>query len=60
MSTRFVTIDRQTPMRMPPDLRSWVGEDDLVHFVPEAVETVPLSRFVVNCRGSGSEQFPRA
>ena len=58
MSTRFVTIDRQTPMLMPPDLRSWVGEDDLVHFVLEAVETVPLSRFGVNCRGSGSEQFP--
>ena len=58
MSTRFVTIDRQTPMLMPPDLRSWVREDDLVHFVLEAVETVPLSRFEVNCRGSGSEQFP--
>ena len=58
MSTRFVNIDRQTPMLMAPDLRSWVREDDLVHFVLEAVETVPLSRFMVNYRGSGSEQYP--
>jgi len=58
MSTRFVNIDRQTPMLMAPDLRSWVCEDDLVHFVLEAVEAVPLSRFVVNYSGSGSEQYP--
>lgn len=58
MSTRFVNIDRQTPMLMPPDLRSWVREDDLVHFVLEAVEAVPMNGFVVNYRGSGSEQYP--
>jgi len=28
MSTRFVNLDRQTPMLMPPDLRSWVPDDD--------------------------------
>ena len=37
MAARFVSIDRNTPMLLPPDLREWVPEDDLVHFVIEAV-----------------------
>src|SRR5579862_1544770 len=57
MSTRFVNVDRQTPLLFPPDLRDWVRKDDLVHFILDAVETLPLV-FRVNRRGSGSEQFP--
>lgn len=45
-------------MLLPPDLRDWVGEDDLVHFVIAAVERVPLSQFAVNDRGCGDEQYP--
>ena len=37
MSTRFVSVDRNQPLLLPPDLREWVPEDDLVHFVIEAV-----------------------
>ena len=33
MSTRFVHVDRHTPMLLPPDLRGWIPQDDLVHFV---------------------------
>lgn len=58
MATRFVNVDRKTPMLLPPDLRDWVPEDDLVHFVIEAVEAVEPSRFHVNERGSGSAQYP--
>src|SRR5262245_20075362 len=58
MAHRFKNADRKTPMLLPPDLREWVGEDDLVHFVIEAVERLPLSSFVVNHRGSGDEQYP--
>lgn len=43
-------------MLLPPDLKDWVGEDDLVHFVIEAVERLPLACFKVNERGSGSKQ----
>lgn len=58
MSARFVSVDRSTPMLLPPDLRDWVPEDDLVHFVIEAVDRLPLEKFRVNHRGTGDAQFP--
>lgn len=58
MSARFVDVDRETPMLLPPDMRDWVPEDDLVHFVIEAVHRLPLEGFQVNHRGTGSRQFP--
>jgi transposase len=45
-------------MLLPPDLREWIAEDDLVHFVIQAVERLPLSTFCVNHKGTGSEQYP--
>jgi hypothetical protein len=27
MPARFVTLDRETPLLLPPDLREWVPED---------------------------------
>ena len=58
MPVRFVSVDRDTPMLLPPDLRDWVPEDDLVHFVIEAVDRLPLKTFRVNHRGTGERQFP--
>ena len=58
MAQRFKNIDRDTPLLLPPDLRDWVAEDDLVHFVIAAVERLPLSRFKVNEKGCGDEQYP--
>jgi len=58
MPARFVSVDRDTPMLLPPDLREWVPEDDLVHFVIEAVDRLPLESFRVNHRGTGAKQFP--
>ena len=58
MSIRFVNVDRDTPMLLPPDLRDWVPADDMVHFVLEVVDRIPESRFKVNRRGSGSPQYP--
>jgi hypothetical protein len=45
-------------MLLPADLRRWVPEDDLVHFVINAVETMRLSALRVNERGSGSKPYP--
>ena len=58
MAERLVNVDRETPMLLPADLRQWVPEDDLVHFVINAVETMNLSALAVNQRGSGSKQYP--
>jgi len=58
MATRFVNVDRETPMLLPPDLREWVPADDMVHFVIEAVAGMNLPMLKVNGRGCGSEQYP--
>ena len=58
MATRFVYVDRNSPLLFSPDLREWVPEDDLVHFVIEAVEGMNLASLKVNRRGTGSEQYP--
>src|SRR2546428_7395790 len=58
MSTRFVRIDRDTPLLLPPNLRDWVPEDHLVHFILDAVAALDLRQVKVNERGTGSEQYP--
>lgn len=57
---RFITVDRETRMLLPPDLRDWVQEDDLAHFILEAVNGVNLSLARTNANGSGSAQYPPA
>ena len=58
MSVRLVNIDRNTPMILPPDLREWVPENDIVHFIIDAVELIDLQKFKVNEKGTGSRQYP--
>ena len=58
MPERFIDLDRQTPMFLPYDLREWVPEGHIVHFILEAVEQIPTAHFQVNHRGTGSEQYP--
>ena len=55
--SKFVQADRNQPFLLPPDLRDWLPDDDLAHFVVEAVERVPVKRFKVNTRGTGSAQY---
>jgi transposase len=58
MAPRFVTIDRDTPLLLPPNLQDWVPEDHLVHFILDAVAALNLSQVKVNERGTGSAQYP--
>lgn len=58
MATRFVPIDRDTPLLLPPNLRDWAPDDHLVHFILDAVAALDLRRVKVNERGTGSEQYP--
>ena len=58
MSTKFVSVARNQPLLLPPDLRDWIPQEDLVHFVISAVEGLDLGVFRVNARGTGSAQYP--
>ena len=54
----LVQVDRKTPFLMPQDLRDWLPENHIVHFIIEAVEAIsPNVNFHLNKRGSGSKQF---
>jgi transposase len=57
MSRRMVSVDRDTPMLMPPSIQEWVGKDDMARFVVEAVEAVEESSYRINWRGSGDAQY---
>ena len=58
MAVRFVNIDHDTPMLLPPDLRDWVSADHMVHFIMDAVGALDLSRARINQRGTGNAQYP--
>ncbi len=58
MSARFVNVDHDTPLLLPPDLRDWVPGNHLVHFIMDAVGELDLGSARVNERGTGSEQYP--
>jgi len=45
-------------MLFPPDLRDWVQEDDVVHFVLDVAYRVSTDLAQVNQRGTGSAQYP--
>lgn len=54
--SKFIVVDHSQALLLPPDLREWVPEDDLVNFVIEAVRRVPVTKFKSNVRGTGSAQ----
>jgi transposase len=58
MSAKYVNVDRETPMLLPPDLREWVAGNDLALFIVEAVESTDLRLARVNARGTGDAQYP--
>ncbi len=58
MAARLITSDRDTPLLLPPNLRDWVPDDHLVHFLLDAVDALDLRRVKVNTRGPGSEPYP--
>jgi transposase len=58
MAARFVNIDYDTPLFLPPNLRDWVPARHLAHFVLEAVGEMDLRHVQVNERGSGCPQYP--
>src|SRR5712664_819975 len=53
----FVPFDRTQASLLPPDLKDWLPEDDLAHFVVAAVERVPLTTLKVSDRAGGKPQY---
>ncbi|WP_018527339.1 transposase [Alkalispirochaeta alkalica] len=58
MGARFVNVDRDTPMLLPPSIQEWLDPNDMVHFVIDTVESMELPQLVVNHRGTGTPQYP--
>lgn len=54
--SKFIVVDHNQALLLPPNLREWVPEDDLVNFVIEAARRVPVTKFKVNVLGTGSAQ----
>ena len=52
----FVPCDRDQAFLLPPDMKEWLPDDDLAHFVIAAAERVSMSVFLVNDRNSGKPQ----
>jgi transposase len=53
----FIEFDRTQAFLLPPDLKDWLPEDDLAHFIVAAAERVPLSAFKVNKQAGGKPQY---
>jgi len=60
MAARFVHVDHDTPLLLPPDLRDWISKDHMVHFIMAAVAALDLTTAKINERGTGSAQYPPA
>jgi len=55
--TNFRSYDRSQRLLLPLDLNEWVADDDLAHFIVEAVERVDMHSFHVSRTGSGKAQY---
>ena len=53
----FVPCDRDQAFLLPPDMKDWLPNDDLAHFVIAAAERVSMSAFRINDRNSGKPQY---
>jgi hypothetical protein len=51
MAARFVSVDHDTALFLPPDLRDRVPAGHMVHFVMDAVALLDLEQARVNTRG---------
>ncbi len=55
--TTYAPFDRDQPFLLPPDLKDWLPEDDLAHFIVAATERVRLGAFRTNSQAGGKPQY---
>jgi transposase len=53
MAQNFLSCDREQELLLPPSLREWLGDDHVVWFVLDAVETMDLGGFYGAYREDG-------
>lgn len=53
----FVPFDRTQAYLLPPDLKDWLPDDDLAHFIVAVVERVALTAFKVSSQQGGKPQY---
>ncbi len=55
--TTYVPFDRSQPFLLPPDVKDWIPEDDVAHFIVAAAERVRLGVFRTNPPAGGKPQY---
>jgi transposase len=55
--TTYMPFDRDQGFLLPPDLKDWLPEDDIAHFIVAAVERVRLGAFRTNRQSGGKPQY---
>jgi transposase len=55
--SNFIPFNRDQAFLLPPDLKAWVPEDDLAHFIIAAVEHVPIAAFWTGSQPGGKPQY---
>jgi transposase len=55
--TTYMPFDRDQPFLLPPDVKDWLPEDDIAHFIAAAAERVRLGAFRTNPRAGGKPQY---
>jgi transposase len=58
MAARFIHMDDDTPLFLPPTWRAWGPAGPLAPFMLEAVPEMALRQVQVNERGSGGPPYP--
>jgi transposase len=53
----FIPFNRDQAFLLPPDLKAWLPDNDLAHFVVAAVERVAVGTFAVPRRTGGKAQY---
>ena len=53
MAYNFIECNREQGYLLPPDLREWLSEGDLVWFIIDAVEQMDLSKIYGKHRSDG-------
>ncbi len=57
MATRYKSVERDQLLLMPYELREWIPQNDIVHFIIEAAELVPLESFQSNQAGKATKEI---